>query len=154
MAAFNKFNNFVHYLMQGKMNFSSGADVLKDLLTNTAPVATNSVKADLTEISAGNGYTAGGTTIGSSATANSSGTETLSGSNVVFTASGGNIGPFRYVVELRRHAQRYADRPADRLVGLWQQYHARQRRDVHRRSFGQHPDARIARVPPLADPEP
>jgi hypothetical protein len=116
MAAFNKFNNFVHYLMQGKMNFSSGADVLKDLLSNTAPVATNSVKADLTEIAAGNGYSAGGTTIGSSATANSSGTETLSGSNVVFTASGGSIGPFRYVVA---YDDTPSGTPTDPLIGWW-----------------------------------
>ena len=30
------------------------------MLTNSAPVNTNTVKANLTEISAGNGYTAGG----------------------------------------------------------------------------------------------
>lgn len=59
MAAFNKFNAFVEAVAEKVHNL--GADTLKVMLTNVAPVATNSVKADLTEIAAGNGYTAGGT---------------------------------------------------------------------------------------------
>ena len=96
MAAYNKFNAFVGDLANKVHNL--GSDTLKILLTNTAPVATNAVKADLTEISAGNGYTAGGTALASVTDTDSSGTVTLSASNVVFTASGGSIGPFRYVV--------------------------------------------------------
>lgn len=84
------------------------------MLCNTAPVSTNSLKGDLTEISAGNGYSAGGsaTTITHSRT---SGTSKIIGSDVVFTASGGTIGPFRYAVL-------YDDTPtspADPLVGFW-----------------------------------
>ena len=60
MAAFNKFQAFPEHLCEGVHNFAS--HTLKTMLTNVAPVATNSVKADLTEISAGNGYTAGGNT--------------------------------------------------------------------------------------------
>lgn len=59
MATFNKFNAFVQDLTRKVHNLNS--DTLKILLTNVAPVATNAVKADLTEIAAGNGYTAGGT---------------------------------------------------------------------------------------------
>ena len=59
MAAFNKFNKFVEHLAEKVHNLES--DTLKVLLTNTTPLATNAVKADLTEISAGNGYAAGGT---------------------------------------------------------------------------------------------
>lgn len=85
------------------------------MLTNTAPVATNSVKADLTEISAGNGYTAGGTQATVSSSAQTSGTYKLVLADVVFTASGGTIGPFRYAVI-------YNDTPtspADPLIGWW-----------------------------------
>ena len=68
------------------------------MLTNTAPAATNAVTSDITQISSGNGYTTGGTAVGSNAYSQSSGLATLTGDNVVFTASGGTIGPFRYAV--------------------------------------------------------
>jgi len=95
MASYNKFQVFTKDLIEGKHNFAS--NTFKIMLTNTAPVNTNAVKADLTEISAGNGYTAGGTatTITSST---SSGVAKVSGTDVVFTASGGSIGPLRYAV--------------------------------------------------------
>jgi len=95
MASYNKFQVFTKDLIEGKHNFAS--NVFKIMLTNTAPVNTNAVKADLTEISAGSGYTAGGTatTITSST---SSGVAKVSGTDVVFTASGGSIGPLRYAV--------------------------------------------------------
>jgi hypothetical protein len=53
MAAFNKSNAFVEDVCEKIHNL--GADSLKIMLTNVAPVAGNSVKADLTEIAAGNG---------------------------------------------------------------------------------------------------
>lgn len=113
MAAFTKFNAFVEHCAEKVHDL--GADTLKVMLTNTAPVATNSVKADLTEISAGNGYTAGGTAVTITASSQTSGTYKLVGNDVVFTASGGTIGPFRYAVL-------YNDTPtspADPLVGFW-----------------------------------
>lgn len=84
-------------------------------MSNVAPVATNSVKADLTEIAAGNGYTAGGTAVTITASSQTSGTYKLVGNDVVFTAAGGTIGPFRYTVF-------YNDTPtspADPLIGWW-----------------------------------
>ena len=117
MVAYNKFNQFVEDLGQKVHNLATGGDTLKVLLTNTAPVATNSVKADLTEIAAGNGYSAGGTTIGSTDYRQTSGTAKLTGNDVVFTASGGTIGPFRYAVV-------YNDTPtapADPLIA-WADY--------------------------------
>lgn len=96
MATYNKFNQTIEDIFNGVHNFSS--DSLKFLLTNTAPVATNSVKANLTEISAGNGYAAGGPSVSVTAS-ESGGTFTLSqDGTVTVTASGGSIGPFRYVV--------------------------------------------------------
>jgi len=111
MATFNKFNSFVEAVAEKAHNL--GSDTLKVLLTNSAPVATNTVKADLTEISAGNGYTAGGTQATQSSSAQSSGTYKLVLADVVFTASGGSIGPFRYAVL-------YNDTAAsDELIGWW-----------------------------------
>ncbi len=113
MAVFNKHNIFVQDVGRGVHNLNS--NTLKVMLTNTAPTATNAVKADLTEISAGNGYSAGGATVASTAYSPTSGTGALTGTDVVFTASGGSIGPFRY-------AELYNDTPtspADPLIGWW-----------------------------------
>jgi hypothetical protein len=112
MASFNKFNSFVEALAEKKHDL--GADTLKVLLTNTAPVATNSVKADLTEISAGNGYTAGGNTASVTSSAQTSGTYKLVlGDPATWTASGGSIGPFQYAVL-------YNDTASNKeLIGWW-----------------------------------
>jgi len=95
MATYNKFQDFVEQLGLGTHNLNT--DTLKVMLTNTAPVATNTVKTDITEISAGNGYTAGGDDITNTYT-ESGGTATLAATDVTFTASGGTIGPFQYAV--------------------------------------------------------
>lgn len=112
MAAFNKFNSFVEALAEKVHNL--GSDTLKVMLTNTAPVATNSVKADLTEIGAGNGYTAGGNTASVTSSAQTSGTYKLVlGDPATWTASGGSIGPFRY-------AALYNDTATNKeLIGWW-----------------------------------
>lgn len=112
MAAFNKHQDFVEQLGLAKHNLNT--DTQKVLLTNTAPTAANAVKADLTEISAGNGYTAGGEDT-QNTWAESSGTGTLTGTKVVWTASGGTIGPFRYV-DIYNDTQ---TSPADPLIGWW-----------------------------------
>jgi len=96
MAAFNKFNQFVADVANKVHNL--GSDTLKVMLSNTAPAATNAVKADITEIAAGNGYTAGGTQATLVSSAQAGGTYALKLSNVTFTASAGSIGPFRYCV--------------------------------------------------------
>ena len=96
MAAYNKFQDFTEQQIIGTHDWD--ANTFKIMLVNSpAPIATNTVKANLTEISAGNGYTAGGTatTITVSET---TGATTVQGTQVVFTAAGGNIGPFQYAV--------------------------------------------------------
>lgn len=113
MAAFGKFQPFVENLAEGKINLQN--DTLKVMLTNTAPTATDGVKADITEIAAGNGYTAGGTQSVVSASAQSGGTYKLTLADVVITAAGGSIGPFRWAVL-------YDDTPtspADPLIGYF-----------------------------------
>jgi hypothetical protein len=113
MAAASKFNAYVENVSEKVHNLQS--DTLKVCLTNTAPVATNSVFADLTEISAGNGYTAGGAQAVQSSSAQTSGTYKMVLADVTFTATGGSIGPFRYAVL-------YNDTPtspADPLILYW-----------------------------------
>jgi hypothetical protein len=111
MAVFNKFYSFVEALAEKKHDL--GADTLKVMLTNSAPVATNAVKANLTDISAGNGYTAGGTAVTITSSAQTLGLYKLVGNDVTFTASGGSIGPFRY-------AALYNDTATnDELIGWW-----------------------------------
>jgi hypothetical protein len=111
MPAFNKFNAFVADVANKVHNL--GADVLKIMLSNTAPVATNAIKSDITEIAAGNGYSAGGTAVTITSSAQASGLYKLIGNNVVFTGSGGSFGPYRYAVI-------YNSTPANgNLIGWW-----------------------------------
>ena len=111
MASFNKFNSFVEAVAEKVHNL--GSDSLKVMLTNSAPSAANTQKSDLTDISAGNGYTAGGTAATISSSSQSSGTYKLVLADVVFTASGGSIGPFRYAVL-------YNDTATNKeLIGWW-----------------------------------
>src|SRR5688500_18541440 len=96
MAAFDKYQQFVEDL--GKKVHDLNADTFRVLLSNTAPnAATHGVKADAAEISAGNGYSAGGDDI-QNAYSESGGTGTMTAVDVTFTASGGSIGPFRYAI--------------------------------------------------------
>jgi hypothetical protein len=113
MAAFIKFNNFVERLLKGEFQFHAAGHTIKVYLTNVAPdAAADDVKADLAEISAGNGYVAGGVDIQNDLT-EASGTATVTAVDVTITASAGSIGPFQYAVT-------YDDTHAnDALVGAW-----------------------------------
>jgi hypothetical protein len=113
MASFNKINQFVEDLAKKVHNLSS--DSLRVMLVNSAPVATNTVKANLTDITAANGYSAGGNTPTISSCAQTSGTLKLVLADTVFTASGGTIGAFRYVVLWNDTPTS----PADPLIGWW-----------------------------------
>ena len=112
MAAFNKFSAFVADVANHVHNL--GSDTLKILLTNTAPVATNAVKADLTEISAGNGYTAGGNAAALTSSSQTAGLYKLILANpATWTAAGGSIGPFRYAALYNSTAA------SGNLIGYW-----------------------------------
>lgn len=112
MASYVKFHSFAEAVAEKKHNL--GSDTLKVVLTNTAPDASaNTVLADITQIANGNGYTTGGTATTVSSSAQSSGTYKLVITDVVFTASGGSMGPFRYAVL-------YNDTAAnDELIAYW-----------------------------------
>ena len=99
MATFNKVNCFVENVA-GKVH-NLATDTLKAALTNTAPTAASTIW-DTTNFPAPttgtSGYTAGGNTLSITSSSQTSGTYKLVLADTVFTASGGVIGAFRYVV--------------------------------------------------------
>lgn len=114
-SSWNKFQDFSEQLIRGVHDFD--AHTFKIALTNTAPVATQVSLDTVTNHAApaaANGYTAGGsaTTV---AISEASGTTTLTGTQVVFTAAGGNLGPFRYAVLYNDTATS----PADALIAYF-----------------------------------
>lgn len=115
MASANKFNAFVEHVAEGVHDL--GSDTLKVLLSNDAPSGSgDAVRGDLTsELSTGGGYTSGGTQASLTSSSQTSGTYKLVLQDVVFTATTGGIGPFRYTVL-------YNDTPtspADPLILYW-----------------------------------
>lgn len=93
MASYVKFQPFVENLAEKVHNL--GADTLTVALTNTAPNATDATLSQITEISYTNLSSRALTT---SSSAQSSGTYKLVIADLILTASGGSVGPFRYVV--------------------------------------------------------
>lgn len=112
MATFNKFESFSEHLAEKVHNLD--ADLLDCYLSNATPSASlDSFKADLAEISTGNGYTGPQDT--QNATSRSGGTTSVTGVDIVITASGA-VGPFRYVV-LQNNT--VTSPSADALIGWW-----------------------------------
>lgn len=91
--AYTKFQPFVEKLAEKAHNL--GSDTLTVALTNTAPSAANGVLADITEISYTN---CSSRVLTQTTSAQTSGTYTLDLADLTLTASGGTVGPFRYVV--------------------------------------------------------
>jgi hypothetical protein len=113
MATFNKFNCFPGDCLKSIHDFQAAGDTIKVYLTNATPdAAADSVKTDLAEITPENGYPSGGTDIANDLS-ESSGTASLTGSDVTFTASGGSFGPCRYAVIYNDTATN------DPLIGWW-----------------------------------
>lgn len=112
MANIIPVNQFVADLHNGVHNFSS--HTIKVMLTNVAPSLSNTLKSNIAEITAGNGYVTGGTSITVTSSTQSAGVYScLLGADVIWTASSGDIGPFQ-------HAVFYNDTPnspLDPLIG-------------------------------------
>lgn len=110
MAAFNKYQKGVEALVEG---INAGSDVWKVALSNRTPVvASDTNLASAVEISAGNGYTAGGNVAATVSSTETSGTYKLVlTSPDTWTATGGSIGPFQYAI--------LYDSTTDDLVGYW-----------------------------------
>lgn len=115
MAAFNKFQVFVLDVASGKHQMQTGTThVYKVYLTNTAPVATNTVYGTPADLSTANGYTAGGASVGTITGSQTSGTfKFVGGTDPAWTASGGSIGPFQYAVLYNSTAS------GTPLIGWW-----------------------------------
>lgn len=109
MATFNKFNSFVEAAMEKVHNLGSDQLVVALTAAANAPVATNTVLANLTQITYTNLSSRNVTT---SSSAQTSGTYKLVLTDLVLTASGA-VGPFRYVVLYNDTATN------DELIGWW-----------------------------------
>lgn len=113
MATYNKFDAFSEQLAGGVHNFDAAGHQLEVYLSNTAPsAADDAVKADLAEISTGNGYT--GPQDVQNSTSRTGGTTTISGVDVLITATGA-VGPFQYGVLFNTTPTS----PADPLISWW-----------------------------------
>ncbi len=110
MAVFQKYQKGIEALLEG---INAGSDAWKVALTNRAPVvASDATLTDAVEISAGNGYTAGGNAATTVSSAQTGGTyKLILNSPATWTASGGSVGPFQYAV--------LYDSTTNNLVGYW-----------------------------------
>jgi hypothetical protein len=110
MPTFNKFNCFVENCAEKVHNL--GSDTIKVALTNSAPSSSNSTLSDITEVA----YTyCSSRTVTISSSSQTGGTYSLVATDLTLTASGGPVGPFRYIVL-------YNDTPtspADPLIGYY-----------------------------------
>jgi hypothetical protein len=93
MATFNFFNSFTEAEAEKKHNL--GSDTLTIALTNSAPSVSNSVLADITQISYTN---LSSRTLTTTSSAQTSGDYKLIIADKSLTASGGSVATFRYVV--------------------------------------------------------
>jgi hypothetical protein len=112
VANFQKFYSFVEAVAEKVHKLDS--DVLKVMLTNTAPAATNTVKANLTDLTAvGTDYPAGGKPATLVTSAQTSGTYKLILNDVTFGPVAASVGPFQYAVL-------YNDTATNKeLIGWW-----------------------------------
>lgn len=111
-ASFNKFESFVEALAEKVHDLGSDTITVALCAAANAPTSTDDVLADLTEVA----YTYCSTrVVTTTSSAQTSGTYKLVLQDLTLTASGGAIGPFRYVVL-------YNDTAAnDELIG-WYDY--------------------------------
>lgn len=110
MVALNLFTSFREALAEKVHNL--GSDTLKICLTNTAPSASNTVLANITQIAASGGYVTGGLQATQVSSSTSSGIYKLVINNVVFSATA-SMGPFRYAVLYNASATN------NELIGWW-----------------------------------
>ena len=98
MATYTKYNIFMEDFANKVHDLFGTNDTLKVMLSNAAPnVATHAIRSDVTELGTAFGYTSGGVDTQNDGT-RSTNTLTVTGVDIVITASGGSIGPFRYSI--------------------------------------------------------
>jgi hypothetical protein len=119
MVAFTKLNGFVEHLAEGTHNLGTGALTLA--LSNTAPGSESTppsgttaacILANVTQIS----YTNCSSRVLTTATSlQTAGTYALTVNDLTLTASGGTVGPFRYLYVYNDTATS----PVDALIGYF-----------------------------------
>src|SRR4029077_5032089 len=92
MATYTKYDTAIEKLCNKLMDAFGTTDTWKAVIHTDAPVtASDSTLTDLIQIGGSNGYTTGGNSITFNST-RTGGTITAPGTDVVWTASGGNLG--------------------------------------------------------------
>lgn len=112
MAIFHKFKKFPKHIAQGKHMFDS--DVFKVMLTNVAPLKTNTFRSEITEIADGKGYPLGGLPTQVTIVEDEDFVK-VEATQVTFIALEDFVGPFRYAV-LYNATSNSVDSP---LIGWW-----------------------------------
>ncbi len=108
MATFTKFNSLVEAICEKVHEF--GSDQLTIALTNTAPSVGNTQLSNITEIV----YTfLSSRNVTTNSSSQSAGVYSLVCADLVLSASGGSVGPFRYVVLYNDTATN------DELIAYW-----------------------------------
>jgi hypothetical protein len=116
MATYTKYNTYIENQWNKLIDAFGTTDTWKAVIHTDAPtVATDNGLADLTQIGGSNGYTTGGTDITFNST-RSGATVTATAVDVVWTASGGNLG----ASTTGRYVSAYDDTSAsDNLLASW-----------------------------------
>jgi len=92
MATYTKYEPFVENLANKVVDWFGTTDTYKAVIHTDAPVvATDDQLVDLTQIGGSNGYTTGGEDTQNDST-RTGGTVTMTAVDIVWTASGGNLG--------------------------------------------------------------
>ena len=119
MATYTKYENFAQVLANKEVDAFGATDTWKAAIHTDAPVvATDTVLTDLTQIAGNNGYTTGGADITFSST-RSGGTVTATATDVVWTASGGNLGSSTTGRYISYYDDTAAAPTADPLAAYW-----------------------------------
>ncbi len=118
MATYTKYEIVPENMGNKVYDFFGTTDTWKVAICTDAPVvATDTVIADVTQISGANGYTTGGANISFNST-RSGGTLTATATDVTWTASGGNLGSST----TGRYFPIYDDTPTSPADPLWCYY--------------------------------
>jgi len=108
MATYNKIAGSREALVE---SINAGSDQWAIALSNTAPSAT-AFTAGTSDLATGGGYTQGGANVSTTSSSETGGTYRLILADpATWTASGANIGPFRYVI--------LVDKTVNLMVGYW-----------------------------------
>ncbi len=92
MATYTKYNTFIENFCNKQIDAFGSTDTWRAVIHTDAPVTTtDNALSDLTEIGGSNGYTTGGNDITFNSTRTTT-TVTATATDVVWTASGGNLG--------------------------------------------------------------